>query len=326
MGRNSRKPHPAENVMKRILITGAAGFIGSHFLDLAVERALGEITVLDAFTYAADERNLEASREKIRLVRGDIRDRKALRKLFEAGVDWLVNFAAETHVDNSITRPADFIETNIVGTHNLLAFALEYGVECFLQISTDEVYGSLSEGYAKEDDAHNPSSPYAASKSAAEQLCNAYRVTYKLPVLIARSTNNFGPRQHAEKFIPVCIANALKGSPIPVYGTGQNQRDWIYVRDNAEALLTVLTRGEPGDVFNVGADCHLPNVELARRILELCGQSPQLIDFVEDRKGHDFRYAVDTTRINALGWKPATDLETGLRKTIEWYKNRTPAS
>lgn len=308
--------------MKRILVTGGAGFIGSHFIDLLVEQGVGEVVCLDAFTYAADERNLAAVRDRIEIVRGDIRSRDDLQKVFSRRPDWVVNFAAETHVDNSIERPAVFVETNVLGTLNLLMFALEFGVERFLQISTDEVYGSRMEGFSREGDPHNPSSPYAASKSAAEQLCNAYRITYKLPVLIARSTNNYGPRQHREKFIPVCIMNALAGRPIPVYGTGRNERDWIFVRDNAAALLTVLRVAEPGDVVNVGAGGHLPNVELARRILRLVGADPGLVRFVEDRKGHDFRYAVDTSRISSLGWRPETDFDTGLGKTIEWYRSR----
>ncbi|MFA5865745.1 MAG: dTDP-glucose 4,6-dehydratase [Phycisphaerae bacterium] len=312
--------------MKRILVTGGAGFIGSHFLDLLVEKQAGQIICLDAFTYAGDIRNLETVKDRIEVVRGDIRNMDDLRKVFSRGIDTVVNFAAETHVDNSIEGPVVFVDTNVTGTLRLLMCALEYGVEKFLHISTDEVYGSRAEGYFKEEDAHYPSSPYAASKSAAEQLCHAYHVTYHLPVLVARSTNNYGPRQHGEKFIPTVIRNCLNNSPIPVYGKGTNQRDWMYVRDNVQALLLILQNAKPGDVFNVGANCHLPNLELAKRLVKISGSDEKLIKFVEDRKGHDFRYAVDTQKISTLGWKPHVDLDTGLRLTFEWYKQRHNAS
>lgn len=308
-----------------ILVTGGAGFIGSHFIDRVVKEDGGRVICLDAFTYAADIRNLEQSADRIEVVRGDIRNAEDLEKVFSRGIDTVVNFAAETHVDNSIGAPAVFVETNVLGTLRLLMAAMQYGVRRFLQISTDEVYGSCADGCFAEDARHCPSSPYAASKSAAEQLCHAYFVTYKLPVLIARSTNNYGPRQHPEKFIPTCVTHLIKACPIPVYGSGMNQRDWIYVTDNAEALWHILQEGRPGEVYNIGANCHLPNIDLARRILALAGADPKLIRFVEDRKGHDLRYAVDARKICALGWKPRVDLDTGLRLTIEWYRQRYSA-
>ncbi len=310
---------------KKILVTGGAGFIGSHFVDLLVERGQDEVICLDAFTYAADPRNLDKSRGRIRVVKGDIRNPDHLRPIFEDGVDWVVNFAAETHVDNSIVAPLVFAETNVLGTLRLLMFSLEYGVGKFLQVSTDEVYGSRKSGAFQEGDPHEPSSPYAASKSGAEQFVCAYGVTYGVPVLVTRSTNNYGPRQHKEKFIPTCIACATEGRPIPVYGAGQNQRDWLHVQDNARAIDLVFREGQIGQVYNIGAGNHLPNVELARKILRLCSAAEDGIEFVEDRKGHDFRYAVDSAKVRALGWDTAVDLEEGLEGTVAWYRERSKA-
>ncbi len=311
--------------MKRILVTGGAGFIGSHFVDLLTERGEHEVTVIDKMTYAADPANLGASRDRIRFIEGDITDPADLKRAFEGGVDAVVHFAAETHVDNSIGGPVVFAETNVIGTLRLLMFALEEGVERFVHVSTDEVYGPITEGWFAEDAVHLPSSPYAATKSGAEKLAWAYYVTHGLPVVITRSSNNYGPRQHREKFLPKCIANALAGEPIPVYGTGRNQRDWLFVRDNCAAIDLVLRRGEPGRAYNIGAQCFMPNVELARKVVRTLGAPEELVTFVEDRKGHDFRYAVDTARIETLGWRPATPFEDGLRETIEWYRDRSPA-
>jgi len=311
---------------KRILVTGGAGFIGSHFIDLLVKQGEDQVVCLDSFSYAADPRNLDASRDRIEIVRGDIRRAEDLEPVFERGVDWVVHFAAETHVDNSIAEPLVFAETNVLGTLRLLMFALRYRVEKFLHISTDEVYGSVAEGFSVESDPHLPSSPYAASKSGAEMMVFAYARTHGLPVLVTRSSNNYGPRQHAEKFIPTCLRHALAGRPIPVYGTGQNQRDWLYVEDNARAIDRVLRSGKLGEAYNIGACNQRPNTEVARRLLKACGQSEELIAFVEDRKGHDFRYAVDTRKIEALGWAPEWTLDNGLRETVTWYRNRFNAS
>ncbi len=308
--------------MRTVLVTGGAGFIGSHFVDLLTERYGDRVVVLDKLTYAADPRNLDRSRDFIRFVRGDICDADDLRSVFEEGVDWVVNFAAETHVDNSIDGPVVFAETNVIGTLRLLMASLEYGVERFLHVSTDEVYGSTPEGAFEEKDRHLPSSPYAATKSAAEKLVWAYHVTHGLPVLITRSANNYGPRQHPEKFIPKCISNAIAGEPIPVYGDGRNQRDWLFVRDNCEAIDAVLRRGAVGQSYNIGADHHMQNIELVRLILDRLGAPQDLIRFVEDRKGHDFRYAVTTEKIRSLGWTPRTTFDGGLQETISWYRGR----
>jgi dTDP-glucose 4,6-dehydratase len=308
---------------KRILVTGGAGFIGSHFLDLLATRGEDRVTCLDAFTYAADPANLDNVRGKVEIIKGDIRQSDDLAHVFERGVDQVVHFAAETHVDNSIADPLVFAETNVLGTLRLLMFALRYKVEKFLHISTDEVYGSIREGFSVESDPHDPSSPYAASKSGAEKLVFAYAKTHGLPVLVTRSSNNYGPRQHGEKFIPTCLRNALAGRPIPVYGTGLNERDWLYVEDNARAVDLVLRQGVIGEAYNIGANNQRPNTDVARRLLSACGQSEELIEFVEDRKGHDFRYAVDTKKIEALGWTPEWTLDQGLKETVEWYRGRS---
>lgn len=311
--------------MKRILVTGGAGFIGSHFVDYLTERYDDEVTVIDKLTYAADPGNLDASRDRIRFIEGDITSAADLEQAFERGTDWVVNFAAETHVDNSIGGPAVFAETNVIGTLRLLMFAVEQKVSRFLHISTDEVYGSRKEGRFSESDAHRPSSPYAATKSGAEKLVWSYYVTHGLPILMTRSSNNYGPRQHREKFIPKCILNALSGKPIPVYGDGRNERDWLFVRDNCEAIDRVLREGSIGEAYNVAAQFAMPNVGLARKVVAMAGGSQDLIHFVEDRKGHDLRYAVDTEKIEALGWRPSTDFEQGLQETIRWYRQRYAA-
>jgi len=311
--------------VRRILVTGGAGFIGSHFVDFLLEHHDDEVVVIDKLTYAADLTNLDKSRDQISFVMGDIGNPDDLRRAFEGGIDWVVNFAAETHVDNSIEGPMDFAETNLLGTLRLLIFAVEHHVDRFLHVSTDEVYGSRDEGYFLEEDAHVPSSPYAATKSGAEKLVIAYRVTHKLPVLITRSSNNYGPRQHPEKFIPKCIVNVMSGEPIPVYGDGENQRDWLFVRDNCEAIDDVLRHGKLGEAYNVAAQLPMPNVTLARRIVAMAGGSGDLIRFVEDRRGHDRRYAVDTSKIEKLGWGPSTTFDEGMKETVEWYREKYAA-
>jgi dTDP-glucose 4,6-dehydratase len=308
--------------MKRILVTGGAGFIGSHFVDFLTQRYEDQVVVLDKLTYSGSLANLHKSLGRIRFVRGDIADAAALREAFTDGVDWVVNFAAETHVDNSIDGPMVFAETNFIGVLRLLMFSTDKGVSRFLQVSTDEVYGSRDDGFFKESDAQSPSSPYAATKSAAEKMVWAYHVTHELPVLITRSSNNYGPRQHPEKFMPKCILNSLSGLPTPVYGDGRNERDWLFVLDNCEAIDLVLRKGWPGTAYNIAAHRPMPNVDLARMVLAMTGASRDLIRFVEDRKGHDLRYAVDTTMIEQLGWRPVTPLDQGIAETIRWYRTK----
>lgn len=309
--------------MKRILITGGAGFIGSHFVDLLTRRHDEDVVVIDKLTYAGSLANLSSSQNSIRFIEGDICCVADLESAFAGGVDWIVHFAAETHVDSSIEEPMTFADTNLLGTLRLLQFAVEHSVDRFVLISTDEVYGSRVTGYFEETDAHLPSSPYAATKSGAEKLAWSYYVTYRLPLLITRSSNNYGPRQHPEKFIPKCIGNALTGKKIPVYGTGENERDWLYVKDNCRAIDLVLREGEPGTAYNIASGWTMPNIQLSRKLMRLTGAPHNLIEFVEDRKGHDFRYAISTDRIEALGWQPRVGLDEGLKETIEWYRDQS---
>jgi len=308
--------------MKRILVTGGAGFIGSHFVDYVTERYDDQVVVIDKLTYAGDMANLSDSLGRITFVKGDIGCREDLETAFDGGIDWVVNFAAETHVDNSIEAPIRFAETNVVATLRLLMFAVEKGVKRFLQVSTDEVYGSRERGLFAETDAHLPSSPYAATKCAAEKLVWAYMITYGLPIVVTRSSNNYGPRQHPEKFIPKCITNALAGEPVPIYGDGMNERDWLFVRDNCQAIDLVLRAGTVGEAYNIASQFGMPNIELARLILQIAGAPESLLTMVEDRRGHDRRYAMTTDKIEALGWAPATSFEDGLRETIRWYRQK----
>lgn len=307
----------------RMLITGGCGFIGSNFVRYVLREHPGtSITNLDKLTYAGNPENLRNIEDdpRYRFVRGDICDPAAVREAME-GADAVVHFAAESHVDRSITGPAAFIETNVVGTGTLLDAALELKVPRFVHISTDEVYGSTLEDSFKETDVLHPSSPYSASKAASDLLALSYVTTHRLPVMVTRSSNNFGPYQYPEKIIPLFIANALEDRPLPVYGDGLNVRDWLYVEDNCRAIDFVLERGTEGEIYNIGADTELTNLELTRRILELLGKPADLITYVEDRKGHDRRYSVDTERIRGLGWEPQQDFSAALTATVEWYRS-----
>ena len=304
----------------RVLVTGGAGFIGSNFVHYALkEHPDYKIVVLDKLTYAGRRENLQDIWNKIAFIKGDITVRN---DVFEAasGCDSIVNFAAETHVDRSILQAGTFVLTDVLGVYNLLEAAREIDVSRFVQISTDEVYGHILKGSFKETDRLNPRNPYSASKAGAELLCRAYFETYGLPVLITRSSNNYGPYQHPEKLIPKTIINALLNRSIPVYGTGKNVRDWLYVEDNCEALDTVLHKGSPGEIYNIGANQELENIQVVKTILEFADKPESLIRFVEDRLGHDLRYSLDTERIQRLGWKPKTEFKSGIRKTVQWYK------
>lgn len=307
----------------KLLITGGAGFIGSNFIHYVLqEHPDWELYNLDKITYAGNLRNLEdvAANPQYRFVRGDIADRELVIKLFSQGFDIVVNFAAESHVDRSISDASPFIETNIKGTQVLLEGARQYGVGRFIQISTDEVYGSIEKGRFTEESPLLPNSPYAASKTAADLLCHAYWKTYRLPVSITRCSNNLGPFQFPEKLIPLAITNALEDKPIPVYGDGLNVRDWIYVTDHCRAIDTVIQKGEPGEVYNIGANNQKTNLELIRDLLSVMGKPEDLITFVADRPGHDRRYALDTARINRhLGWRPAYSFAEALAATVNWY-------
>ncbi|KUO41524.1 MAG: dTDP-glucose 4,6-dehydratase [Candidatus Hadarchaeum yellowstonense] len=304
----------------KVLVTGGAGFIGSNFVHYMLEQhPEDQLVVLDKLTYAGNLANLKDVMKKIRFIRGDICDRKLVEKV--AGkVNAIVNFAAETHVDRSIAEPGPFLDTNIIGTQVLLEAARKFNHEKFIQISTDEVYGSIIRGSFKETDPLKPSSPYSASKAAADLLAYSYFITYGVPSVIVRSTNNFGPHQHPEKLIPKLILNAIAGRPLPIYGDGRNVRDWLYVLDNCEAINIVLRKGKVGEVYNVGAGNEKTNLEVASLILEKLDKPKSLIEFVKDRPGHDFRYSLNFRKIMKLGWRPRTSFEEGLDRTVTWYR------
>lgn len=309
--------------MRKVLITGGAGFIGSNFTRFLLDKTSMHVTVLDKLTYAGNLENLAGldATGRFEFVRGSICDRELVGKLFERGLDAVLNFAAESHVDRSILRPASFIETNIIGTEVLLEAARRWKTPLFVQISTDEVYGSRLEGSFTEASPLAPSSPYSASKASADLLVQAYAKTYGLNAIITRSSNNYGPYQFPEKLIPLLISNALRGLPLPIYGDGLYVRDWIYVLDHCRALLTVLERGRPGEIYNIGARSERTNLEIARIILSKLGLDESLIEFVEDRPGHDRRYSLDPSKIESeLGWRPEFSLEQGLELTIRWYQ------
>lgn len=314
-------------VMQKFLITGGAGFIGSAFVRQLLEAFPScHVTNLDALTYAGNLDNLQGLDQRRHcLVRGDITDREAVFEALIEDTDAVVNFAAESHVDRSIASADEFIRTNVLGTQILLDAARAKGVRRFLQVSTDEVMGSLGPdepALFTEDSPFHPNSPYAASKAAAEHLVRAAHHTFGLNTVITRCGNNYGPRQFPEKFLPLTIANALNGESIPVYGDGLNVRDWIYVDDHCRALLQVLENGEPGAVYNIGARNQRRNIDVARSVLDLLGKPHSLIKFVKDRPGHDQRYAIDPSRIETeLGWQPRESWESGLRQTIEWYQD-----
>jgi len=274
---------------------------------------------LDKLTYAGNPNNIKELRgeKRHRFVKGDIRDRKLVDSLVRK-VEAVVNFAAESHVDRSIQNPTIFVETNVLGVQVLLEACRRFGVR-FQQISTDEVYGSRLEGSFTETDSLAPSSPYSASKAAADLLVNAYHVTYGLNVTVTRSTNNYGPFQYPEKLIPRLITNALRGKPLPIYGSGENVRDWIFVEDNCRAIQVVLENGDRGQVYNVGAANQRKNLEIAREILSRLSLPDSMVKFVADRPGHDFRYSLDCMKIHRLGWKPEVSFEMGIQKTIDWY-------
>ncbi len=310
--------------MDKILVTGGAGFIGSNFVLYALERwPETPVVVLDKLTYAGNLENLKVARDNPRFtfVRGDIADEEAVRRAM-AGCDVVINFAAETHVDRSILFPREFVMTDVVGTFTLLEAGRELGVKKFVQVSTDEVYGSIDEGAFDEGAALEPSSPYSASKAGGDLLTLAYAKTFGAPALVARSTNNYGPYQYPEKLIPLFITNALDDRPLPVYGDGRQVRDWLHVSDNCEALALLLEAGEPEVVYNVAGDCELENVDVTKRILKILGKGEDLITYVKDRPAHDRRYALSCERIKALGWRPRTTFDAGLADTVRWYVER----
>jgi len=307
---------------KTILVTGGAGFIGSNFIHFMLKNYKScKIINLDKLTYAGNPDNLKDIEDDPRyeFIHGDIRDKEIVEDVFKR-VQGVVHMAAETHVDRSIVDAGEFVLTDVYGTFVLLEALRNADVEFFLHVSTDEVYGSRDKGFFSEEDALNPSSPYAASKTGADRLAYSYVVTYGVPVIIIRPSNNYGPNQYPEKFMPLFISNALEGKDLPLYGKGENVRDWLYVEDNCRAIDLVCRKGALGEVYNVGANNEVQNITIARKIVELLGKPEGMIKFVKDRLGHDRRYAIDCAKINALGWHPEKDFGEGLKETVCWYE------
>lgn len=309
----------------RILITGGCGFIGSNFIRHILRKYHDyEVVNLDALTYAGNSVNLRDIENDIRysFVKGRVEDKELVRDLIK-DMDYVVHFAAESHVDRSIVDVSPFIKTNIVGTTTILDAIRDSPVKRYVHISTDEVYGSLGEdGRFTEETPLKPNSPYAASKASADLLVMAYYETYRIPAIIVRPSNNYGPYQFPEKFIPLMITNLIKDRPIPIYGEGRNIRDWLFVEDNCRAIDIILHNGRTGEAYNVGGNSEIRNIELARAVLKIMDKKDEMITYVKDRPGHDYRYALDSSKVEKeLGWRPETNIMEGLRKTIHWYMN-----
>jgi dTDP-glucose 4,6-dehydratase len=304
----------------RILVTGGLGFIGSNFIRATLKaRPSWKIVNLDSRTYAGNPANLADIKSRYRWIKADIRDPKAVDRAMK-GCELVVHFAAETHVDRSILDASAFLTTNIIGTQVLLDAAMRHKVRRFLHVSTDEVYGSVTKGYSREGDNLEPNSPYAASKAASDMLVRSYFVTHKAPVVTTRASNNYGPYQYPEKALPLMISNFMDGKPFPQYGDGRQVRDWLHVVDHARAILLVLEKGVLGDVYNIGGSYTCENRELISKVLKLMGKDSSLVTRVEDRKGHDRRYALDCSKLKRLGFRHAYDFEKGLKQTIAWYQ------
>jgi len=306
----------------KLLITGGAGFIGSNFVRFMLKKYPDyKITNLDKLTYAGNADNLKdvEDNDNYRFIEGDICDSLLVADIMP-GHDVVINFAAESHVDRSITNPDEFVQTNVLGVNNLLNIAQKNNIERFIQIGTDEVYGSREAGEFKETDMLEPSSPYSASKAGGDLIALSYFITYKFPVIVTRSSNNFGPYQYPEKLIPLFVTNALEDKPVGVYGDGKQQRDWLYVEENCRGVDIVLHKGKEGEIYNIGAGNQQENIDITKRILKGLGKSEDLIKYVDDRLGHDFRYAIDVSKARELGWELEQDFEKSLEDTIEWYK------
>jgi dTDP-glucose 4,6-dehydratase len=307
----------------RMLVTGGCGFIGSNFIRYILEKnPSARILNLDKLTYAGNPASLQDidSDDRYRFVKGDICNPALVRELFDKeGFDSVVHFAAESHVDRSIADASDFIRTNVLGTFTLLDAAVSVGVDKFIHISTDEVYGSTEKGSFGESDILNPSSPYSSSKASSDLIARSYFLTHNLPVIVTRCTNNYGPYQYPEKLIPLFITNLIEGKKVPLYGSGKNVRDWIYVLDHCRAIDCMLQKGRPGNIYNIGSGNERSNIEITHSILKILDKDESWIEYVKDRPGHDFRYSLDSSKLISLGWKPKYDFDRGLRQTIEWY-------
>ncbi|MFJ2201670.1 dTDP-glucose 4,6-dehydratase [Streptomyces violaceusniger] len=310
----------------RIVVTGGAGFIGSHFVRQTLTGAYADwadaqVVVVDKLTYAGNEANLAevADSPRLRFVRGDICDGELIGELLR-GTDLVVHFAAESHVDRSISGAEEFVRTNVLGTHTLLNAAANAAVGKFVHVSTDEVYGSIESGSWSEEEPLEPNSPYSASKASSDLLARAFHRTHGLPVCVTRCSNNYGPYQHPEKVIPLFVTNLMDGKPVPLYGDGGNVRDWLHVDDHCRGIALVAENGRPGEVYNIGGGTELTNLELTERLLELLGADRSMVERVPDRKGHDRRYSVDIAKISAeLGYRPEMSFENGLAETAKWY-------
>jgi dTDP-glucose 4,6-dehydratase len=306
----------------KLFVTGGAGFIGSNYVHYVLANSDDTVTVFDALTYAGNLDNLRDVQDDKRLqfVKGDITDRDAVTEAM-TGHDAVVHFAAESHVDRSIVSPDEFVHTNCDGTNVVVDVARRVGAQRVLHISTDEVYGSIEEGSFTEQDQLGPRSPYSASKAGSDLIALAYYTTYDVPVIVTRSSNNFGPYQYPEKVIPLFVTNLLAGQKVPLYGDGLNVRDWCYVEDNCAAVDLVLRRGTVGEIYNIGAGNEVPNRTLTEKILAILGQGEDMIEYVTDRLGHDRRYSIATGKIEALGWRPQRDLDDALAATVHWYRD-----
>jgi len=309
---------------KRMLVTGGCGFIGSNFVRFLLRSTKCKVVNLDKLTYSGNILNLKNIEHdpRYKFVKGDICDKGVVLRLAK-GCDAIINFAAESHVDRSIKDSKSFIRTNVFGTQVLLEAARKFRMKKFIQISTDEVYGSVKRGRSSEESVLLPNSPYAASKAAADLLVRSYCVTHKIPAVITRSSNNFGPYQYPEKIIPLFITNALENKKLPLYADGKNVRDWLYVLDNCRAIFHVLNYGKAGEIYNIGGGVELKNIDLTNRILKLLGKDKNLIKFVKDRPGHDKRYALNCLKIKKLGWRPLRKFNDTLEETVLWYKENT---
>ena len=310
----------------KILVTGGAGFIGSNFVEMFTQDAfpqISEIVVLDELTYAGSLENLDKSMtdSRVSFIEGDICDFEAVQKATK-GVDAILNFAAESHVDRSIDSAFEFVRTNILGVQNLLDVAKRNGLKRFLQVSTDEVYGSIATGSWSENEPLLPNSPYAASKAAADLLVRSYSRTHGMDTIITRCSNNYGPRQYPEKIIPFFVKTLMSGGKVPIYGDGSNIRDWLHVTDHCQGIVIALTKGKAGEIYNIGGGTELRNIDLSKKILEILGFDDSRLEYVTDRKGHDQRYSVDWSKIAAIGYRPQKNWEIGITETVLYYKER----
>lgn len=307
----------------KLLITGGAGFMGSNFIKYILKKHPDwQVVNLDKLTYAGNLANLvEVSQNRnYKFVKGDIANPLDVVKAIEGGVDCIINYAAETHVDRSILEPEAFIKTDIFGTYTLLEAVKKYNVAQYIQISTDEVFGSITEGAFDEQSPFEPNSPYSASKAGADHLCRAYFKTYNLPIIVSHSCNFFGPNQYPEKLIPLFVTNLIEGKKVPLYGQGQQRREWIFTEDHCRAVETLMKKGKAGEVYNIGTGYEKSNLEITRFILKEMGFGDEMIEYVKDRPGHDWRYAINFKKLRGLGWQPEVEWEEGLRRTIKWYQ------